>query len=165
MALQIGGDINVQASQTKLNEYLASRSYIEGYVLCIGFTLIQINLDHSLSRYTASQSDVVLFGALKAAPAASLAHALRWYNHIKSIGDAKAKLPGVKKSLADFGVTGGAATPGKAAAKPAADDDDDVDLFGSDDDEVDEEAERIKQERLAAYAAKKSKSMYLHFVI
>lgn len=42
--------------------------------------------------------------------------------------------------------------------KPAAaDDDDDVDLFGSDD-EVDEAAEKLKQERLAAYAAKKSKS-------
>lgn len=34
------------------------------------------------------------------------------------------------------------------------DDDSDIDLFGSDDDE---EAERIKQERLDAYAAKKSK--------
>lgn len=34
------------------------------------------------------------------------------------------------------------------------DDDDDMDLFGSDDDE---EAERIKQERLEAYAAKKAK--------
>jgi len=33
--------------------------------------------------------------------------------------------------------------------------DDDVDLFGSDD-EVDEEAERIKAERVAAYAAKKA---------
>ena len=96
---------------------------------------------------------MVLFGALKAAPAANLAHALRWYNHIKSLGDAKSKLPGVKKSLADFGVTGG------AAAKPAADDDDDVDLFGSDD-EVDEEAEKLKQERVAAYAAKKSKSKF-----
>lgn len=35
------------------------------------------------------------------------------------------------------------------------DDDDDIDLFGSDED--DEEAARIKQERLDAYAAKKSK--------
>lgn len=35
------------------------------------------------------------------------------------------------------------------------DDDDDIDLFGSDED--DEEAERIKQERVDAYAAKKSK--------
>lgn len=44
--------------------------------------------------------------------------------------------------------------------KPAADDDDDIDLFGSDD-EVDEAAEKLKQERLAAYAAKKSKSELL----
>ncbi|KAM6948405.1 eukaryotic translation elongation factor 1 delta a (guanine nucleotide exchange protein) isoform 2-T2 [Aplochiton taeniatus] len=36
------------------------------------------------------------------------------------------------------------------------DDDDDIDLFGSDS-EDDAEAERIKQERVAAYAAKKSK--------
>lgn len=47
-----------------------------------------------------------------------------------------------------------------AAAAPAAaaeeEDDDDVDLFGSDDDEVDEAAEKLKQERLAEYAAKKA---------
>lgn len=36
------------------------------------------------------------------------------------------------------------------------DDDDDVDLFGSDDD-VDEEAERLKEQRLQEYAAKKAK--------
>ncbi|XP_075877813.1 eukaryotic translation elongation factor 1 delta a (guanine nucleotide exchange protein) isoform X2 [Nelusetta ayraudi] len=41
------------------------------------------------------------------------------------------------------------------AAAAADDDDDDIDLFGSDED--DEEASRIKQERLDAYAAKKSK--------
>ncbi|PRT54706.1 Elongation factor 1-beta [Wickerhamiella sorbophila] len=35
-------------------------------------------------------------------------------------------------------------------------DDDDVDLFGSDDEEVDEEAERIKQERLKEYEARKA---------
>lgn len=52
------------------------------------------------------------------------------------------------------------AAPVKAApVKPVKvengdDDDSDIDLFGSDDDE---EAERIKQERLDAYAAKKSK--------
>ena len=46
--------------------------------------------------------------------------------------------------------------PTKAPAKADDDDDDDVDLFGSD--EEDEDAERIKQERVAAYAAKKSAS-------
>ena len=62
---------------------------------------------------------------------------------------------GQKKSLDDYGpVSGGKA----AASKGNDDDDDDFDLFGSDD-EVDEEAERIKEERLAAYAEKKSKSI------
>merc|ERR1711910_174983 len=37
------------------------------------------------------------------------------------------------------------------------DDDDDVDLFGSDEEEESEEAAKIRQERLDAYAAKKSK--------
>lgn len=47
---------------------------------------------------------------------------------------------------------------GKAPAASASveEDDDDVDLFGSDDDEVDEEAEKLKQQRLAEYAAKKA---------
>merc|ERR1711993_203714 len=36
-------------------------------------------------------------------------------------------------------------------------DDDDVDLFGSDEEEESEEAAKIRQERLDAYAAKKSK--------
>ena len=40
-------------------------------------------------------------------------------------------------------------------AAAAEEDDDDVDLFGSDDD-VDEEAEKVKQQRLAEYAAKKA---------
>jgi len=47
----------------------------------------------------------------------------------------------------------------KPAPAPAEeeDDDDDVDLFGSDDEEEDAEAARVREERLAAYAAKKSK--------
>lgn len=57
---------------------------------------------------------------------------------------------------------GGSSAPAAQAPapkKPAPaddDDDDDIDLFGSDD-EVDEEADKIRQERLAAYEAKKSK--------
>jgi len=41
------------------------------------------------------------------------------------------------------------------------DDDDDVDLFGSDSEGEDAEAEKIREERLAAYAAKKSKKPVL----
>ena len=47
-----------------------------------------------------------------------------------------------------------------AAASASNDDDDDVDLFGSDDEdeeEVSEEKKRITEERLKAYAEKKSK--------
>ena len=55
---------------------------------------------------------------------------------------------------------GGKAAPAKAApakAAPApADDDDDVDLFGSSDEEDDAEKQRITEERLAAYHAKKA---------
>ena len=46
------------------------------------------------------------------------------------------------------------AEPAKAAAD---DDDDDVDLFGSDDEEEDAEAQKIREERLKAYAEKKAK--------
>ncbi|CAB3379009.1 elongation factor 1-beta'-like [Cloeon dipterum] len=108
-----------------LNDALADISYIDGY--------------------TPSQNDVVIFNALGKAPAAKLAHALRWYNHIKSFGDEKKKFPASKKAL-----SAGAPAP---AAK--ADDDDDVDLFASEDE--DEEAQKVKEQRLKEYAEKKSK--------
>lgn len=56
--------------------------------------------------------------------------------------------------MQDFGITGEVEN-----APSKDDDDDDVDLFGSDD-EVDEEAEKAKQARIAAYAEKKSKSKF-----
>ncbi|XP_063973732.1 elongation factor 1-beta' [Diachasmimorpha longicaudata] len=97
-----------------------------------------------IEGYQASQADVAVYDALGKAPTSSNPHVLRWYNHIKSC-DQK-KLPGEKKVPAVLGVQ---------AAKPA-DDDDDVDLFGSDEEE-DAEAARIREERLKAYAEKKSK--------
>ncbi|XP_039501943.1 probable elongation factor 1-delta isoform X1 [Drosophila santomea] len=54
--------------------------------------------------------------------------------------------------------------PEAAAKKPEAsdkDDDDDVDLFGSESEEEDGEAARIREERLAAYAAKKAKKVQI----
>merc|ERR1711962_983387 len=45
----------------------------------------------------------------------------------------------------------------KSASVEEEEDDDEVDLFGSDDEEEDAEAARVREERLAAYAAKKSK--------
>jgi len=50
-----------------------------------------------------------------------------------------------------------AAPPKKAEPVEEDDDDDEVDLFGSDDEEEDAEAARVREQRLAAYAEKKSK--------
>eukprot|EP00834_Sanchytrium_tribonematis_P008208 NODE_898_length_3216_cov_0.643247.p2 type:complete len:220 gc:universal NODE_898_length_3216_cov_0.643247:892-233(-) len=66
-----------------------------------------------------------------------LPHLKRWYNHVKKAG------------------AGGKATS-KSASPKKPEDDDDIDLFGSDD-EVDEEAEKLKAQRLAEYQAKKAK--------
>ncbi len=49
----------------------------------------------------------------------------------------------------------GPAAPQKAPVKQE-EEEDDIDLFGSDE-EVDEEAERLKEQRLQEYAAKKAK--------
>lgn len=43
-----------------------------------------------------------------------------------------------------------------AKAEEKAEDDDDVDLFGSDDEEEDAEAARVREERLKAYHEKKA---------
>ncbi|CAL8288412.1 unnamed protein product [Lota lota] len=142
------GDLRSPAGLALLDGFLADKSYIEGFV--------------------PSQADVAVFDAISSPPASQLCHALRWYNHIKSFQKEKASLPGVKKPLAQYGPAGVAdstkcppARPAPARPAPADDDDDDdddddLDLFGSDDEES-EEVAKIKAERLAEYAAKKSK--------
>lgn len=90
-----------------------------------------------------------VFEALGKAPAGNVPHAQRWYRHIASF------------SAQERNAWGGQAVPQVAGAKPTvaaatADDDDDVDLFASDEEE-DAEAARIREERLSAYNAKKSK--------
>ncbi|GBL51266.1 Translation elongation factor 1 beta [Candidozyma auris] len=85
----------------------------------------------------ATQADVTVYKAFQK----EFPQFARWFNHIASFTEEFESLPA------------GKAPAGGAAA--AAEDDDDVDLFGSDD-EVDEEAEKLKQERLAQYAAKKA---------
>ncbi|CAO3657817.1 unnamed protein product [Umbelopsis vinacea] len=77
----------------------------------------------------ATDADEAVVKALGAAPPAEYAHAAKWYATV-----AKPDAP----------------------AAAAAEDEDDIDLFGSDDEEVDEEAERVKAQRLAEYAAKKA---------
>jgi hypothetical protein len=93
---------------------------------------------------------VHVFKALSGIPDAAVApHTVRWYKHIQSYTKEFDTLPGTSK--AGEALTASAAAPAPAAAE----EDDEVDLFGSDD-EVDEEAERLKAERVAAYAAKKA---------
>ncbi|KAG0056778.1 Translation elongation factor 1 beta [Gryganskiella cystojenkinii] len=91
-----------------------------------------------VAGYEATDKDVEVFKALTEGPnAATYPHAARWYKHIAEVKGLSAKA-------------------GAAAAAAEEEDDEEVDLFGSDDEEVDEEAEKIKQQRLAEYAAKKA---------
>ncbi|CEG63092.1 Putative Elongation factor 1-beta [Rhizopus microsporus] len=89
----------------------------------------------------ASDADVAVFNALtEGVSAEAYPHLARWYSHIAAVKGLAAKE--------------GAAPAAAPAA--AAEDEDDIDLFGSDDEEVDEEAEKIKAQRLAEYNAKKA---------
>lgn len=129
------GDLKSPAGLQVLNDYLADKSYIEGYV--------------------PSQADVAVFEAVSGPPPADLCHALRWYNHIKSYEKEKASLPGIKKALGKYGPADVEDTTGSGATDSK--DDDDIDLFGSDDEEESEEAKRLREERLAQYESKKAK--------
>ncbi|KIL64652.1 hypothetical protein M378DRAFT_583291 [Amanita muscaria Koide BX008] len=116
----------------KLEQHLATRSYVEGY--------------------TPSQADVVVYKAIASAPDPEQnVHVARWYSHIKSYASEHDSLPG--SSTAGEAFLGTA----PAAAAAPADAEEEIDLFGSDDEEEDAEAERIKAERVAEYNAKKAK--------
>ncbi|GAB5587695.1 Translation elongation factor 1 beta [Umbelopsis nana] len=78
----------------------------------------------------ASDADEAVIKALGSAPAAEYAHVAKWYSTV--------------------------AKAAPAAAAAAEEEEDDIDLFGSDDEEVDEAAEKLKAQRLAEYAAKKA---------
>lgn len=123
-----GNSLNSDAGFTFLNNYLSDRSYIRGY--------------------QPSKADAVVYKTLDSEPSVKYLHLLRWYNHMKSYGKAKESFPGPPFSPNDLGFEGTSLGGGG--------DDDDIDLFGSDDDDDGSEAERIKQERLAAYKKRKS---------
>ncbi|CAG9112177.1 hypothetical protein JYU34_001553 [Plutella xylostella] len=127
------GDVKSAQGLNQLNQFLAEKSYISGWV--------------------PTSADVQVFEQVGKAPAASLAHALRWYNQIASYTPAERKAwPAGASPL-----TAGGKPTAPAAAKKEEDDDDDVDLFGSGDEEEDAEAARIREERVKAYSEKKSK--------
>ncbi|CAO0803138.1 unnamed protein product [Mucor circinelloides] len=89
----------------------------------------------------ASEADKSVFNALTEGPSAeAYPHLARWYAHIAAVQ----------------GLITKEAAAAPAAAAAAEEDEDDIDLFGSDDEEVDEEAEKIKAQRIAEYNAKKA---------
>ncbi|KAI8966046.1 putative elongation factor 1-beta [Daldinia sp. FL1419] len=130
-------DLLSDAGLAVLNSWLTTRSYITGYA--------------------PSQADVAVFKAITSAPeAAKYPNAARWYKHIASFQDEFATLPGdASKPYTVYGPEEVAATLNPAKA-PAAEEEEDVDLFGSDDEEEDAEAVRVREERLAAYREKKA---------
>merc|ERR1712133_207545 len=120
------GDLSTPAGLKALNEHLATRSYIEGYVPC--------------------QADVTILSSMSSSPASEYCHVARWYRHIKSFsGEEQKSFPGVPES---------ASSPAKAPAKD--DDDFDIFGDDDEEEEETEEEKRIKEERLAAYHAKKA---------
>ncbi|KAF2019050.1 elongation factor 1 beta subunit [Aaosphaeria arxii CBS 175.79] len=133
-------DLVSDAGLTLLNNWVKTRSYIVGY--------------------TPSQADVKVFQQLKNIPAPeTYPYAWRWYNHILTFESEFSSLPGdPTKEYTAYGPESAELTvnPAKAPEAAAEDDDDEVDLFGSDDEEEDAEAERIKAERLAEYNKKKA---------
>jgi elongation factor 1-beta len=110
-------------SAAELEKHLATRAYIDGDA--------------------ASTADVAVFETLKLSDIKE-PHTARWYKHIASYAGETSSLASGKVPFAGIEAAAGAA--------PAAEeeDDEDIDLFGSDD-EVDEEAERVKAERIAEY--------------
>merc|ERR1712154_400628 len=123
------GDVTKDAGLKALDKHLADNSYIEGYV--------------------PSQADTAVFDALKGKTPdrSTYPHAERWFLHIKSFEASKKQFPKSSKPADSY--LGGSAGEDE--------DDEDVDLFGSDDEEEDAEAAKIREQRLAAYAEKKSK--------
>ena len=111
------------------------------------------------SSYGPSQADVTSFKALKEVPnSAKYPNAYRWFKHIASYEPEFSSLPGdPSKAYTSYGpeTSGAAVNPKDAPAAIDAEDEEDVDLFGSDDEEEDAEAIRIKEENLAAYKKKK----------
>ncbi|KAK9451505.1 elongation factor 1-beta [Limtongia smithiae] len=130
------GDLTSPAGLAKLNTFLLTESYLAGY--------------------TPTQSDVIVFKAVAKAPeAATFPNVARWYSNIASYESEFSSLPGDSEASVD---SIGPIFEEEPAAKEAAaeEEDDEVDLFGSDDEEEDAEAEKLKAERLAEYAAKKA---------
>ncbi len=148
---------------------MTTRSYVESYVLRFApcqpseswpkelgrnsLTIFAVQYANVHSSYSPSQADATCFEAIDSAPdAAQYPHAARWYKHIATYEAEFSGLAGdASKSYKSYGPE----MVGGVASRPAGDGNEDVDLFGSDE-EVDPEAERIREQRLADYKARKA---------
>lgn len=97
------------------------------------------------------------FQAFKNKPdVAKYPNVFRWYKHIATFESDFSSLPGdPSKAYTAYGPESSEVTVNPAKA-PADEEEEDVDLFGSDDEEEDAEAARIREERLAEYNKKKA---------
>ncbi len=120
----MGFSITNEQGLPALEEWLKTRSYIEGYA--------------------PSQADVAVLKAVNFnVNAAKFPNVTRWRRHLKTFEDEFSLLRGdASKPHTAYG---------PAAAATEDDDDEDVDLFGSDDEEEDAEAAKVREERLAEY--------------
>ncbi|KAK9385352.1 hypothetical protein V1515DRAFT_608365 [Lipomyces mesembrius] len=128
------GDLTSATGLARLNDFLLTESFISGYC--------------------PSQADVIVFKAVGSNPdAKTYPNAARWYSNIASYKSEFSDLAGdASADITSFGTE----LPAEEPAPAAEEEEDDVDLFGSDDEEEDAEAEKLKQQRLAEYAAKKA---------
>lgn len=67
------GDVSTAAGLKALDDFLAERSYVEGF--------------------TPSRADAEVFDCLPAAPPPALCHLQRWYRHIQSFQAQRGRLP------------------------------------------------------------------------
>ncbi|KAK9350606.1 hypothetical protein V1523DRAFT_419275 [Lipomyces doorenjongii] len=130
------GDLTSATGLARLNDFLLTESFISGY--------------------SPSQADVIVFKAVGSNPdAKTYPNAARWYSNIASYESEFSDLAGdAAADIASLGPELPAEEPAPAAEEE--EEEEDVDLFGSDDEEEDAEAEKLKQQRLAEYAAKKA---------
>merc|ERR1712180_116880 len=121
------GDLSTSSGLKALNEHLATRSYIEGYVPC--------------------QADVSTFSSMSSSPDAQYCHAARWYRHIKSFsGEEQKSFPGVPESTS---------SPAKAPAN--ADDFDIFGDDDEEEEETEEEKKIKEERLAAYHAKKATK--------
>lgn len=104
-----------------------------------------------------TQADVKTYQAMKTKPTQSkYPYSFRWYQHIASFEHEFSSLPGdPSKEFSAYGPESSQITMNQKAPAATEEDDDEVDLFGSDDEEEDAEAVRVREERLAEYKKKK----------